>query len=151
MVTIDELCEAWRINNAINLELLSACPEETMDFKPGKGKTIRSNFVHLVSVRRMWIEDKMAKEAALVPKLDWKTAGRSEIESALGVSCQLIQERFRLREQRVKPGAFPVISFFAYCVAHEAHHRSQIEIALRMGGVELDEKFLYGLWDWSTK
>ena len=150
MVTIDELCEAWRINNAINLELLSACPEEAMDFKPGKGKTIRSNFVHLVSVRRMWIEDKMAK-AALVPKLDWKTAGRSEIESALGVSCQLMQELFRLREQRFKPGAFPTIGFFAYCVAHEAHHRSQVEIALRMGGVELDEKFLYGLWGWSTK
>src|SRR5687768_11105508 len=75
-MTIDDLLDAWRVNNAINLEFLDVCTDEDLELKPGKGKTIRSNFVHLIAVRRMWCDEKLKAEAETIPKLDWKTATR---------------------------------------------------------------------------
>ncbi len=150
-MSIEELLEAWRVNNAINVELLGACADEDLELKPGKGKTIRSNFTHMVLVRRMWIEEGNAKEARSIPKLDWKSASRKEIEDCLALSSDLMLELFRKREVRAKPNRWSNLKFFAYCIAHEAHHRSQIEIALRINGREPDDTFLYGLWEWSKK
>lgn len=42
-MTLDDIHRAWRTNNEVNLRLLALCPDEAMDLKPGKGKTIRSN------------------------------------------------------------------------------------------------------------
>ena len=66
-MTIDELVEAWQANNALNLELLDLVADDDFALKPGKGKTIRSNFVHLVGVRRIWLEEKMPAEAKARP------------------------------------------------------------------------------------
>ncbi|MFN8220997.1 MAG: DinB family protein [Fimbriimonadales bacterium] len=148
---IEDLLEAWRANNAITLELLDLCPDETFELKPGKGKTIRSNFVHLVGVRRMWMEERTAAAAKIVPKLDWKAATRSEIRDALNQTHDLMGDVFRKMADSTKPNRFSLLKFFAYVIAHEAHHRSQIEIALRIGGHELEDAASYGLWDWSKK
>lgn len=150
-MTLDELLEAWRANNAINVELLDIVTDEDMDLMPGKGKAIRSNFVHLVGVRRMWCEEKLAKEAATIPKLDWKTASREQIREGLDVSNAVMLQLFEKREAAAKPGKMSSLMFFAYAVAHEAHHRSQIEISLRINGREPDDAFLYGLWEWGKK
>ena len=150
-MTLDDLLEAWRVNNALNLELLDVSSDADFELKPGKGKTIRSNFVHLIGVRRMWCEEKMAKEAANVPKLDWKSASREELRQGLAITNELMEKLFRKREERTKPDRWNNLKFFAYCIAHEAHHRSQIEIALRINGREPDDGFLYGLWEWSKK
>lgn len=149
-MTIEELLDAWRVNNALNLELLGIVADEDFDLKPGKGKTIRSNFVHLVGVRRLWIEEKMPEAAKALPRPDWKTANREEIRDGLEASSAAMQELFRKREAG-KPGKWSTPLFFAYCIAHEAHHRSQIEISLRIAGREPDETQLYGLWEWGKK
>ena len=102
-MTLDDLLDAWRTNDAINRGLLALCPDETFEFKPGKGKTIRSNFVHIVGIRRAWVEESMRAEAARIPKLDWKTATRAEIESALDVSRDLCSDFLRKIEVTGKP------------------------------------------------
>lgn len=140
----DELLDAWRANERANLKVLALCEDADFDLKPGKGKTIRSNFTHLVSVRRMWIEGSMGPEAATIPKLDWKTADRALIAEGLRVSNDGMLAYFARRLDLNKP----TLAFFAYAVAHEAHHRSQIEIALRINGREPDDKRLYDLWEW---
>ena len=147
---IEELVDAWRANNAINLELLDLASDEDLELKPGKGKTIRSNFVHLIGVRRSWAEDKLKKESALIPKLDWKTATRKELTEGLNQSSGLMTNLFRKMEQAKKPGK-SLLKFFAYCIAHEAHHRSQIEIAFRLNGREPEDAVLYRLWEWAKK
>lgn len=38
---------------------------------------------------------------------------------------------------------------FSYGIAHEAHHRSQIEMALLPGGQEPGQRNLYARWDWT--
>ena len=122
-MTLDDLSDAWRVNNAINLELLDIATDVDLDLKPGKGKTIRSNFVHLIGVRRMWLEVQMPKEAKTVPKLDWKTADRAELRRALNLTSGLMQALFKKMEASTKPGKWTTTMFFAYCIAHEANHR----------------------------
>jgi uncharacterized damage-inducible protein DinB len=144
---IEDVIDAWRANCAGNYELLSICEDGDFELKPGKGKTIRSNFVHIVGVRRMWAGDGMPNEAAKIPKLDWKTASREEILGAMDVSDEVMFTVFRNRAEKGKS----VLRYFAYCVAHEANHRAQIEIALRLNGREPSDDVLYGLWDWWKK
>ena len=150
-MSLEDLLDAWRINNALNVELLNICADEDFELKPGKGKTIRSNFVHIIGVRRMWLEEKMVNESKAVQKLDWKTATRKELQEGLKLSHQLMADLFKKREERTKPDRWTTLKFFAYAIAHEAHHRSQIEIALRINGREPSDDFLYGLWEWPKK
>ena len=144
---VDELLEAWHANNVVTLELLDLCPNESFELKPGKGKTIRSNFVHLIWCRGERIKGKFSK--AEVPVLDWKTATREEIRAALLSTEEQMRDVFKKRVE--KPDRFKVLTFFAYLIAHEAHHRSQIEIALRLSPLDPPAMDLLKLWDWSKK
>lgn len=147
-MTIDQLIEAWRVNNVLNLELLDVCADNDLELKPGKGKTIRSNFVHLIGVRSSWAEESLRAESQAIPKLDWKTASRDEVREGLAISHDVMAAVFRRKEERGKWNPF---LYFGYVMAHEAHHRSQIEIALRINGREPDDKFLYSQWEWGNK
>lgn len=150
-MTLEEFLDAWRANNAITLEMLDATADEDLELKPGKGKTIRSNFVHLIGVRRTWCEEKLKKEAALIPKLDWKSATRQQLIDGLSQTSDLMIQLFQKMEQAIKPGRWTTPMFFAYCIAHEANHRAQIELAWRLNGKEPEDAFLYGLWEWTKK
>lgn len=146
---MESTLEAWRVNHAITLELLSLCPDESFDLKPGKGKTIRSNFVHIAGVRKMWIREKLPAEYGAVPPLDWKTASREQILNCLQITNDsMARVLVRVNERQGQNKDTPVM-FLAHCLAHEAHHRSQIELTLRIGGVEIDDNLLYGLWNWN--
>jgi uncharacterized damage-inducible protein DinB len=150
-MSIEEVLEAWRVNSALSIELLGACSDEDLELKPGKGKTIRSNFSHIILVRRSWLEVKLPKEAAKIDKPDWKAATREQLIAGLELSGELMGELFRRMAEPGKQGKWSLPMFFAYCIAHEAHHRSQVEIALRVNGREPDDAFLYGLWEWAKK
>lgn len=146
-MSLEDLFEAWRVNNVVNLEILDLCPDDSFELKPGKGKTIRSNFVHIIWSRGQRIKEKFPK--AEVAELDWKTASRDEIREALISTETQMRDVFVKRME--KPDRFKVLTFFAYMVAHEAHHRSQIEISLRMSNWESPEMAIYKLWDWPKK
>ncbi len=147
----EDLLRAWRANNAINLELLGVCSDEDFELKPGKGKTIRSNYVHMIGVRRGWAEATMRKESATIPKLDWKTASREEVERGLAVSSKVMEKVFVKMIEEPGKNRWTPVNFLAYCVAHEANHRAQVEISLRISGREPDIAVLYELWNWTKK
>lgn len=148
---VAELLDAWRVNCLINHELLALCADEDFDLKPGKGKTIRSNFVHIVGVRRAFLEDKMRNEAASVPKLDWKTADREALSSGLLQTDELMSAMLAKMSESTRPGRYTATRFLAHAIAHEAHHRSQVEISLRINGREPSDAALYELWEWGKK
>ena len=142
------LLDAWRVNNVVTLELLDLCPDNSFGDKPGKGKTIRSNFVHIVGIRGEYIKEKFPK--AKLTKLDWKTATRKEIRDGLVASGDQMAEVLAKRFE--KPGKVNLLTYFAHLIAHEAHHRSQIEIALRLNQGEADDYApWYEWWDWAKK
>lgn len=147
-INVSDWLDAWKVNDLQNHALLRFVGDSDFDLKPGKGKTIRSNYVHLIGVRRSWIEVRSASAARGLPKLDWKTATREEIVQGLEATNAKMLELFETMATNPKPGKWTLAMFFAYCIAHEAHHRSQIEIALRLGGRELADLDLYSLWDW---
>lgn len=145
VIVIEAVVEAWRKNHAATMLVLSWCGESDWELKPGSGKTIRSNFVHLVSVRRHWVEGGFKAAADGIPKLDWKCATRNEIVEGLERSYLGVIELMQRRNEKGKDQT----DFLAYAIAHEAHHRSQIEIALRQAGRAPDDLTLFDLWDWS--
>jgi len=147
-MTLDDLIAAWRTNNAINLRLLEMCTLSDLELKPGKGKTVRSNFVHIVGVRRSWVEESLKAGAATIPKLDWQEATREQILEGLIASSRAMEALLAKREANAGKGRWSAPLFFGYAVAHEAHHRSQVEIALRLAGKGPDDAALLGLWDW---
>lgn len=146
----ENLVAAWEANNDVNLRLLALIPDDALDLKPGRGKTVRSAFVHLIKVRGMWCEGAKGLPAFDFKDLDAKSAGRREIIAGLEESNRLMQAL--IRDRAVLPGRAkqPVLTFFAYCVAHEAYHRALIEQALRENGRELADQDHYGLWDWQA-
>lgn len=146
-----DFADAWRANQALCLEMLAACSDADFELKPGYGKTIRSNFVHLVSVRRLWCEEGLKAAAAGVPKLDWKTANRDEIAEGLRLSSEAVLQLLEKRFHSEKPNRWTFPMFFAYVIAHEAHHRSQIEISWRMHKSGPEDLALYGMWEWHKK
>ncbi len=146
-MALDDLLDAWRANDAVNRRLLALCPDESFELKPGKGKTIRSNWVHIVWFRRAFIEEKMRRAAEAHPKLDWRTATREEIVEGLDWTFEFTGTVLeRLAE---KPTRYTAAKFLALSVAHEANHRAQIEIALRLAGIEFPEGATYEMWDWA--
>ena len=145
---LESVLAAWRANNKITLAMLDYCSDEDLELKPGKGKTIRSNFVHLIGMRRAWCEQKLKKEAAQIEKLDWQTATLDQLRNGLNKSSEIILHLLAGLGADPKPGKWNLPMFFAYAIAHEANHRAQIEIAWRLNKREPEIAWLYSLWEW---
>lgn len=146
-----EEVRVWAACHLITMDLLAMVQDDQFDLKPGSGKTIRSNFVHIVGVRKMALEDKLKAAKAKVPPLDWKTASREELIAGLSASHNLVCEALTGRLETTGRAKWSPVLLLGYLIAHEAHHRSQVETALRVNGQPLTDDQSYSLWDWSRR
>lgn len=148
----ESLVQAWEINARLNLFLLNAVTDDQLRIKLEKGKTVLGNFAHIHNIRRMWIKSAASELYDSVPKLE--VPARDELVDALKISTEALSEIFvRAGEPSGKVKGFKpdAAAFLGYIVAHEAFHRTCVELALRQAGQPLSDKVAYGLWEWGVR
>lgn len=153
----EQLLEAWRTNNRINLLLLDHITEEGLrcTLSARGGRDVARQFAHLHNVR-VWHLEKRAKDLAgdleVFASKDSPSRGRlaeALTASALAIEIFLGDVLEGLPGRRgFKKGVFATLSYF---VAHESHHRGSILLTLKQSGHAVAKDVAYGIWDWDRR
>ncbi|HYE58296.1 MAG TPA: DinB family protein [Rhodothermales bacterium] len=155
MALSGDLVEAWRIHDRLHRYLLDAIPPAHLAFRAGvKGRTVGEVFAHIHNVRLMWLGTAAPERLEGLAKVEKDAAGDAvHLAAALAASGETIAGLLAaaLESGRVKGFKPHPAAFFAYLVAHEAHHRGQVTQTLRLNGHPLDPKVAYGLWEWGVR
>lgn len=147
------LIETWQISNRLNEYLLSGINEEYLnDIPETKGRSVGEQFAHLHNVRLMWLKvaapDLMSSLEKIEKPITKKILIDNAAKSAAAIS-ELLQRGIDTGKIKgFKPHAE---AFLGYLIAHEAHHRGQIILALKANKHLPDKKILYGLWEWGVR
>lgn len=150
----DALLTAYATSNRINLYLIENLPEQAWRAVPpgGKGRTIASIVAHIHNVRLMWL--KSVGYASAPAKLDPESVTRSQAAASLAGSGHAIDAVLRGAfggDGRIKGFQPDAAGFFAYLIAHDAHHRGQIMMLARQSGYPVSPSAMFGLWQWGTR
>jgi uncharacterized damage-inducible protein DinB len=150
----DQLLEAWRTNNRINILLIDAISADGMKVTLSKrgGRNVVRQFAHLHNVRRDHLERRAKDLAEGLPKFATKDEpNKRELKKALKQSAERM-ETFLADAAAGKPkrNCFKKgpIAFLSYLVAHESHHRGNILLTLKECGHQPDKDVRYKIWDW---
>jgi uncharacterized damage-inducible protein DinB len=146
------LISAFATNNRIDCYLIENIPPEAWSAKPpeGKGRTIAAIAVHMHNVRLMWL--KAVGVTKLPAKLE-ESASAKETLKALGESHQALATVLSdaLERGTVKGFKPDAASFYAYLIAHDAHHRGQIASLARRLGHPIPQSVGFGMWEWGSR
>jgi uncharacterized damage-inducible protein DinB len=147
--------EAFKTNHRINEYLINAIAPEAWNAKPpdGKGRTIAAIVAHMHNVRLMWLKVS-AKGSEIPNQLDRATVTPAQAVQALQQSADAISallHRAFNSDGRVKNFRPDAAGFFAYLIAHDAHHRGQIAMLARQLDHALPQKINFGMWEWGSR
>ncbi|MEZ4962137.1 MAG: DinB family protein [Saprospiraceae bacterium] len=150
----NQLIETWLINDRINRYLLESIDEAHLgDQAGGKGRTVGEALAHVHNVRLMWFKSADPELLGMVEKIEKENISKTLLMEQLeksGKAMAAMLER-GLAEGRIKGFKPHPVAFLGYITAHEAHHRGQIALALKLCGHPLDKKVGFGLWEWGTR
>ena len=146
------LLSALAINNRITQYLIENVTVEAWSAKTpeGKGRSISAIAAHIHNVRLMWLK---AAGAKLLAKLE-ESASAKETIKALGESHDALADLLGAALEsggQIKGFKPDAASFFAYLVAHDAHHRGQIASLARRLGHPVPASVGFGMWEWSSR
>lgn len=153
---MEQLIEAWHTSNRITMYLLDAIPEEHYGCKsPSGGRSVGEQFAHMHKARMMWLKASAGKQTESLVDIPKGTEINLELlKMALNGSADAIVEMVRQREAKQKQVSgfkAPNTHFLSYLIAHEAHHRGQIMLILKLAGHPVDKGVAYGMWDWGAR
>jgi uncharacterized damage-inducible protein DinB len=151
----DTLLTAFDTNDRINQYMIENLPAEAWRAEPpeGKGRTVAAIVAHIHNVRVMWLKA-AAKGSKIPDQLERSSVtpvqalkGLEQSRTALSAVLKLAMES----DGRVKGFKPDVGGFFAYLIAHDAHHRGQICMLARQVGHPLPQKAMFGMWEWGSR
>jgi uncharacterized damage-inducible protein DinB len=150
------LSETWAIHNRINLYLLAAVsPGGLVATAAGKGRSVGLQFAHMHNVRLMWLKAGAPDLLEGQEKFDTdETPTTAALRTALTRSAGAIDTMVAAAlasGSRIKGFKPHATAFVGYLIAHEAHHRGQIALILKLAGEPLDKKVSFGLWEWGAR
>jgi uncharacterized damage-inducible protein DinB len=155
MIT-NQVVETWEIHNRINLYILDAIATEALsDVSPAKGRTVGELFAHLHNVRLMWLKaaaPDLLKNLTKIEKAETRKKdllSKALVESGLAIGSLL--HNSLAADGRVKGFKPHAAAFAGYMISHESHHRGQIVLLLKQSGHRVDNKILYGMWEWGVR
>jgi uncharacterized damage-inducible protein DinB len=151
----ESLLTAFDTNDRINQYLIENLPAEAWRAEPpgGKGRTIAAIVAHMHNVRLMWLKA-AAKGSKIPEQLDRTSVTPEEAANGLEQSRAALSAVLKTaleRDGRVKGFRPDVSGFFGYLIAHDAHHRGQICMLARQVGHPLQQKAMFGMWEWGTR
>ncbi len=151
---LDELLEAWRTNNRINLYLIDniSAPGMTSTLSKRGGRDVARQFAHMHNIRVWHLEKRAADLAQGLSKFQTKISPtKSQLKKALSASSAAVESFLEgifagaPKRRGMKKG---VVSMLGYFIAHESHHRGSILLTLKECGHKVDQKVQYKIWDW---
>ena len=153
--SVEALLLAFDTNDRINRYMIENLPAEAWRAEPpgGKGRTIAAIVAHIHNVRVMWLKAS-AKGSKIPEQLDRSSVTATQAAKALDQSRAALRsviESALKSDGRVKGFRPDVSGFFAYLIAHDAHHRGQVCMLARQVGRPLPQKAMFGMWEWGTR
>lgn len=147
-----ELVETWAINARLNHFLLEEIAPEAWTLKVPKSKSPAGHLNHIHNVRLMWLKSSAQELLAGLSKLE-EEASPAEVTAGLTASDAAMAAMIG---QGVSAGCIKGFkphptAFLGYIIAHEAFHRAQIELVLRLLGHSVSDKVAFGLWEWGVR
>lgn len=151
----EQLLQAWQTSQQKNLLLFDALSDSGMDktMSTRGGRTIGEQWLHLHKVRASWLDicgkklDKKLKPLDKAAKYNRKQTKALLTESAAVVEA-LIDWSWDHNNGKVSGFKNGLISFISYLIAHEAHHRGNMLLTLKLSGEKVEDKVKFGLWEW---
>jgi uncharacterized damage-inducible protein DinB len=143
--------DTWRLNNRVNLMLLDPLRPEQLDHVPSpRARSIADQFAHLHNVRIMWLEVQAPRDVDALHKIEKGTATKTMLKEALEASAEAFANMLDAAERsgKLRSAKRGIVAFFAYAIAHEAHHRGQIIAHLKHAKMPVDRTLGFGLWEW---
>jgi len=154
---MDDLLEAWRTHNRINLYLFDRITDDGMrsTLSTRGGRDVARQFAHMHDVRLYHLE-KRAPDLAkgLAPFRSNEHPDRATVRAALVASGEAIEAflaGLAAGEKRRKGFKKGIATTLAYLVSHESHHRGSILLTLKVSGHKVSQDTAYALWDWDRR
>ena len=150
----DQLLEAWRTNNRINLFLIDRISDAGMACTLSKhgGRDVAGQFAHLHNVRVWHLQNRAKDLAEGLEIFPTKVSPpKEDLVSALSASGAAVESFLAAvlagqpKRRGFKKGVFATLGYF---IAHESHHRGNILLTLKQSGQALDQKDRYAIWNW---
>lgn len=150
----DDLLRAYATDDRVTRFLIESLPDEAWRAKPPgpKGRTIAAIVSHMHNNRLMWLK-MTGRRSKLPAQLNRHTVTRARALAALPKSrdAMLAALGHDLRSGTVKNAPPDAAHFFAYQIAHEAHHRGQILMLLGQLGIDMPDQVRRGVWQYNMR
>jgi len=150
-----QILATWQANHKSNLILINALTDDALNLtrSPRGGGKIGHQLAHMYNVRYWQLEkiDKtMVSSLKTIKSEDVKTCkmltryhqiSTDLIKQVLETSCNN-----NAKVKNFKSGLIPLLG---YLISHEAHHRGNIFLTLKLSNFKLPIELKYGVWEWN--